>query len=332
MSRVSPDVRPHPDPLPEGDGQPARARAIVGPLIKWALFIVVLAFVVHSLAGQFRQIDWATVQFRPLPIIGAFVCLLLVPPVQLISYRTLLGAYAQAPPLRVMAVVAWVPPLGKYVPGKVASLVGAVVILRRVNIPAGVALSVVLLMDGLAVISGLITGSPLLGQIMPSGWIPAATLIVGGAVCLHPAVFGRVLNFILVRLKRKPLDHMPDVRHYLLPVICAFAQWVLAGAALWLIARSVASVSVAEVPRFISIAGLGYTISYLALFAPGGLGPREYIFQKLMQDFVVPSAMSAVAVVVMRIIQTITEMLAALIGLMMLRQMKWKLPGSDDLA
>jgi uncharacterized membrane protein YbhN (UPF0104 family) len=114
---------------------------------------------------------------------------------------------------------------------------------------------------------------------------------------------------------------MPDVRHYLLPVICAFTQWVLAGIALWLIARSIAHVDAANIPRFISIAGLGYTISYLTLFAPGGLGPREYIFQKLMQNFVVPAAMSAVAVVVMRIIQTITEMVAAMVGVIILRQL-----------
>jgi uncharacterized membrane protein YbhN (UPF0104 family) len=294
---------------------------LLGPIIKWVLFVVVLAFVIHSLVGQFKQIDWSAVRFSPLPIVGAFACLVLVPPVQLISYRTLLGAYAQAPPLRVMAVVAWVPPLGKYVPGKVASLVGAVVILRRFNIPAGIAVSVVLLMDGLAVMSGLVTGSPLLQTVLPRGWIPAGALIVTGAVCLHPAIFGRLLNFMLVKLKRKPLDHMPDLRHYLLPVICAFAQWVLAGLALWLITRSVAVVHVSAIPRFISIAALGYTISYLALFAPGGLGPREFIFQTLMQNFVIPTPMSAVAVVVMRIVQTITEMLAAMVGMMVLRRL-----------
>src|SRR5262245_63857746 len=119
------------------------ARKTGWAVLKWGLFLIVLGFVAHSLWKQFELIDWSTVRFSALPLVGAFVCLLLVPPVQLISYRTLLGAYAQAPPLRVMAVVAWVPPLGKYVPGKVASLVGAVVILRKFNIPAGIALSVV---------------------------------------------------------------------------------------------------------------------------------------------------------------------------------------------
>ena len=140
-----------------------------------------------------------------------------------------------------------------------------------------------------------------------------------GVICLHPAVFGRLLDFVLRKLNRPRLDHMPDVRHYLVPVICAFAQWLLAGVALWLIARSVADVRVSQIPRFVSVAGLAYTISYLALFAPGGLGPREFIFQKLIAPVVMPVAMSAVAVVIMRIVQTITELTAAGLGILILR-------------
>jgi uncharacterized membrane protein YbhN (UPF0104 family) len=257
-----------------------------------------------------------------MPLMLAFLCLLAVPPVQLVSYRTLLAAYAHSPPLRVMAVVAWIPPLGKYIPGKVASLAGAVLLLRKFNIPAAVALGVVIVMDGLAVISGLITGSPLLRTIMPNGWIACAIVIAAGVVCLHPAVFGRLLNFALRKLRRAPLEHMPDLRHYIVPVICAFAQWVLAGLALWLIAGSVAQVEARDIGRFISVAGLGYTISYLMLFAPGGLGPREYIFQRAIEKMVIPAAMSAVAVVVMRIVQTITELLAAGVGMIILRQLE----------
>jgi uncharacterized membrane protein YbhN (UPF0104 family) len=311
---------PHPGPLPGREGAKPRA-SVVAATIKWLLFIIVLAFVVHALKNQFVKIDWSTVRFRGLPLVGAFLCLIAVPPVQLLSYRTLLGAYAHTPPLRVMAAVAWIPPLGKYVPGKVASLAGAVLILRRFKIPAAVALSVVIVMDGLAVVSGLITGSPLLRTVMPKGEVACAVVIAMGVVCLHPAVFGRLLNFALRRLGRAPLDHMPDVRHYLIPVICAFAQWVLAGLALWLIVRSVAQVSPDRIPGFVCVAGLAYTISYLALFAPGGLGPREFIFQKAIEPMVVPAAMSAVAVVIMRIVQTITELIAALVGVLILRQL-----------
>src|SRR5690242_735353 len=97
--------------LPVPAAPRSRAWQAVKALIKWGLFVTVLAFVAISLGKQFRQVEWSTIHFRPLPIVGAVVCLLLVPPVQLISYRTLLGAYAHTPPWRVMAAVAWIPPL-----------------------------------------------------------------------------------------------------------------------------------------------------------------------------------------------------------------------------
>jgi hypothetical protein len=302
----------------------ARARTTLGTTVRWTLFIVVLGFVAYALSKQIAQIDWSTVRFRPLPIVGAALCLLAVPPVQLLSYRTLLGAYAHEPPLRVMAAVAWIPPLGKYIPGKVASVVGAVYLLKRFGIPAAVALGVVLVMDGLAVVSGLVTGSPLLlfeplQSAVPLGWLWCVLVALAGIICLHPGVFGRILSRVLRWTGRPELARMPDLLHYILPVVCAFGQWVLAGAAMWLIANSLTPISAAHLPRFIAIAALGYTISYLMLFAPGGLGPREAIFQ-LALSTVMPSGLAAVSVVAMRIIQTLTELAAALAGVIALRR------------
>ena len=292
-----------------------------------------LAFVGYALSKQIAAVNWREVHFRPMPIALAALCLLLVPPVQLLSYRTLLGAYAHAPPLRVMAAVAWIPPLGKYVPGKVASLAGAIYLLRRFNIPAAIALGVVLVMDGLAVVSGLVAGSPLLlwapvKRVVPSAWIGCAIVVTLGVVCLHPAVFGRLLNFVLRKMKRPLLSRMPDLRHYLVPVLCAFAQWVLAGAALWFIANSVTSVAAARLPLFVAVAGLGYTVSYLMLFAPGGLGPREAIFHAALSQVVAPG-LSAVSVVMMRLVQTLTELLAALVGVIFLRKVERASPSGD---
>jgi hypothetical protein len=317
---------PHPGPLPEGEGAKPRAFAVLKSVFRWLLFIIVLAFVGFALSKQIAQVNWREVHFRPLPIALAGLCLLLVPPVQLLSYRTLLGAYAHAPPLRVMAAVAWIPPLGKYVPGKVASLAGAIYLLRRFNVPAAIALGVVLVMDGLAVVSGLITGSPLLlwepvKRIVPNAWIACAVVIMLGIVCLHPAVFGRLLNVALRKMKRPALARMPDLKHYVLPVLCAFAQWALAGAALWLTANAVTSVPVARLPLFIAVAGLGYTISYLMLFAPGGLGPREAIFHVALRTVIDPG-FSAVSVVTMRVVQTLTELLAACVGVLALRRVE----------
>ncbi|HRK32885.1 MAG TPA: hypothetical protein PLD59_17615 [Tepidisphaeraceae bacterium] len=303
--------------------QPTRAAARNWVIaLKLALLLVVLGFVGWALYRNFQQIDFSAVRFSVAPAALAVVFLVVVSTVQMVSYRSLLSAYTQAPAWRVMAAVAWVPPLGKYVPGKVAALLGAIYMLRRFNIPAAVAISVVLVLDGLAVIAGLITGSPLLlwepvQRVLPGGWVYCGIIVAAGIVCLHPAVFGRAINFALKKLKKPPLPRMPDVARYIVPVMCAFAQWIAAGLALWFMTRSVAEMPASQIPLFISIAALAMTISYLALFAPAGLGVREAIYLGTLASLIGPKA--AIVVAAMRVAQTLVELGLAGVGMVLLR-------------
>jgi glycosyltransferase 2 family protein len=311
--------------------EPLNFRTFLKALIKWTLFLLVIYFVGRALWQQFEQIEWATVQFRAWPVAAAVVCMLGVSSVQMISYRMLLAAYAHAPSWLNMAAVAWVPPLGKYVPGKIASIAGAVYLLRRLDVPPAVALSVVLVLDGLAVVAGLITGAPLLmwepvRQYLPSAWMWCIAMIVGGIIVLHPRVFGTLVNVALRRLKRPPLERLPSLRCYIVPVICAFTQWLFAGMALWFMTRAITDeVPITRLPLFVSIAALAMTISYLALFAPGGLGVREEIYRRTLTIILGPQ--SALIVVAMRLAQTLVEILVASIGLLVLRSMKRRVPG-----
>lgn len=294
-------------------------------IIKTTVFLAVLGFVLWALVGQFRKIDFSTIDFALVPVLISSAFLVGVCTVQMISYRSLLAAYAHAPPWRAMAAVAWIPPLGKYVPGKVGALLGAMYMLRRFAVPGGVAVSVVLVLDGLAVIAGLICGSPLLlspavQKVLPGAWIYCAIVVIGGIVCLHPAVFGRLVNFALTKMKRPPLPKMPDLAHYIVPVLCAFAQWVLAGFALWWMTRSVAEVEPKQILLFISIAALAMTISYLALFAPGGIGVREAIYLGTLTAIPGIGPKAAIIVAMMRLMQTLIELALAGIGMLMLRQ------------
>jgi glycosyltransferase 2 family protein len=126
------------------------------------------------------------------------------------------------------------------------------------------------------------------------------------------------VNFALRKLRRPPLERLPSLRFYIVPVICAFAQWVLAGLALWFMTRSITdAVPATRIPLFVSIAALAMTISYLALFAPGGLGVREEIYRRTLMILIGPQA--AIVVVAMRLAQTLVEVLVASVGLAMLR-------------
>src|SRR5204863_127846 len=102
--------------------------------------------------------------------------------------------YGPAPTWPQAATLSWVPALGKYVPGKIAALSGTVYLLCRFNIPAAVALSIALMADALAVLTGLVIGAPMLRlpqvrERISGGWAMCALVIAAAVVCLYPPVF-----------------------------------------------------------------------------------------------------------------------------------------------
>lgn len=324
------------DQLPPADVADAprgvSLRRIVLRVVKYALLAAVLVFVGRSLWANWKQVDWSSVRLAPLPLAGAVVAITAIYLMQLLSYRFLLASYARPLPWRVMAAVAWVPLLGKYVPGKVAAIASAVYLLRRFGIAGAVALSVVLVLDGLAVLAGLMIGSRLLlmpeiREKVPGGWIVTALVIAVGLVCVHPRVYGRLVNVVLHLLRRAPLPRHPTLRDYALPAATAVLQWVFSGTALWLMTRSLTEVAVADWPMFVSVAALAMTVSYLALFAPGGIGVREGIFLLGLAPLV-GGAVASVVVVAMRLAHIAIELALSAIGWWMLRSIDAEAGGS----
>lgn len=319
---------------PEASDQLPSSRATIRRAalraFKWTLLAVVLWFVGRSLLNNLRQVDFNAVRFAPLPLVGSLLSILTIYLMQLLSYRFLLGSYVRLLPWRVMMAVAWVPLLGKYVPGKVAAIAAAVFLLRRFGVGGGVALSVVLVLDGLAVLAGLVIGARLLllpgfGDRIPGGMMLYLVVVVVGLVCVHPAIYSRLVDRALKLLGRSPLPKRPTLRDYGLPALTAILQWVFSGTGLWLMSRSLTPVPLGDWPMFVSVAALAMTVSYLALFAPGGIGVREGIFMLGLQPLV-GGGNAAIVVVAMRVLHIVIELALSGVGALCLRSLS--LPAS----
>ena len=297
---------------------PLLKRRVV-PVLKLLLLLLVLALVAKELVTQWRTIaaNDIPIVIRPWPLVGAAALLMSVAVIQAISYRTLLGAYATAPAWRAMPTIGWVPPMGKYIPG--GAVVAAVAMLRRLNIAVPVAVAVVLVQDGLAQLAGLIVSAPLLwwqpvSERFPWAKYAAFPLIALAAVCLWPPIFAWLINTFLGKIKRPPLPRTPPMRQYGVPLACAFGQWILHGAALGFIVQSVTGQS--PWPHFgllMCFAALSQTAGYLAFFAPGGMGVREYVLLPCLIALVGPLA--AVIVPIRAVSQVLIDLLMGTIGL-----------------
>jgi hypothetical protein len=304
---------PHPDPLPEGEGERPRARALI-TAIKWLVCAIVVAYVAYALANHIQRIDWQAVHFNLPYALVAGACIVLVTLSQIVAYRLLLAAYGSAPSWAQAATLSWLPALGKYVPGKIAAVTGTVYLLRRFKISAPVALSVALMGDALAVLTGLIVAAPMLRlpeirDKLPGSWVWCAIVIAAALVCLWPPVFAALVNIVLKKLKRPPLTIVPRLGYYSLPILAAATQWIFWGLALWCTARSLTIISIAHLPAIICMIALANTVGYLMIFAPGGIGVREGILLSALLPIV--GNVAAVVVLMLRLIQTIVEIVLA---------------------
>jgi hypothetical protein len=302
------------------------SRKTIFAIIKWTLCAAIVAWVGVVLYRQIHLIDWANVRIHPGFVIGAAIAIVFVTVTQFVAYRLLLSAYGPVPSWPATATLSWLPALGKYVPGKVVAITGTVYLLKKFRIPTAVALSVALLGDALAVLTGLIVGAPMLRwpavrEKLPGSWIVGIVMIVGGTICLYPRIFAALVNVALRKMKRQPLHVAVDLRHYVLPLAAAFAQWLFWGIALWLTARGITFVPAREITLCILMIALANTIGYLMLFSPGGIGIREGILYVGLNSIIDPK-WSAVVVIALRLIQTVVEILLACVAVWILRNLR----------
>jgi uncharacterized membrane protein YbhN (UPF0104 family) len=298
-------------------------------LLKFVVVAVILAFVVRAIARDVSQIDWSAVDPDWAFLTLGIAAILLVGPLQLVVWKSLLAAYVGPMGWRELVVQAWIPPMGKYVPGKVASIAGSVYIASQLGIPPARALSVAVAMDGLALLTGLIVGlpvflfEPLRESIPVAAWL-CVLAVTAAAVSLHPAVFARIMNVALRKFKRPPLDRIPTVRQYLVPVSCMFAQWVLCGLGVWASARSLGDIPVASFGWTIVIMSFACSMGVLVLLAPGGIGVREGVLLAGLRHLVDPSPAAAVVVVLQRLIFVVAEVSQFAFASMIWRRLKRK--------
>ncbi|MCD4700153.1 MAG: glycosyltransferase [Phycisphaerae bacterium] len=290
---------------------------------KWAIFLVVLFFVGRALVAQFAAISWSDVHFSVPFVVLALVCTLVAKGLYCLTYHLLLVPFCRPPGWLPMMGIAWLPEIGKYIPGKVTSILGAVWLLRRHKVSGPIAVSTVYVMNGLWVVIGLLLAVPLtlwqpLHSSLPMVWLWYPALVLVGLICVHPRVFGPVGNFLLRKMGYETMQALPRMRHYAKPAAVMLLQWFLLGLGFWCVARSFMGTPVTQTPFYVSALALAGTIGSLAIFAPGRLGVQEgLLFLILGPSIGVASA--AILVVAVRIVHILADITLAALGLMIFR-------------
>lgn len=286
------------------------ARRFVGP----ALVLLVAGFLGRALFQGFseaREYDWRF----DVPYLLLSVALILVYYAQQWGgWRLIMRGFGDPLSRSESAAIWFASILGRYVPGNVVMVAGRMAMCRRRGIPAATTFASLVYENALILISALILAAASVPLWPPFPYRDYALLLAAlapvGLVLLHPAVFGRVANAALRRLKREPLEAtLPFGRVFAL-LLYYLGGWALLGLAFSALTAAVTPVGVGEVALLVGGYAFAWEVGFLALVTPSGLGVKEAALYAVLR-LVFPAPVSAAIVVLSRLWQTLAELICA---------------------
>ncbi len=293
-------------------------------LIGWVLFLIVILFVGRALVEASREVDWSTLWPKPLWI-AAGLCLYLISlgladVVVRHLYRHL-GADLNAPRGFILYMV---PTLGRYVPGKVLSLAGHVVIAARYGVEFSIAAAAIALLTVIGLTAAAIAGFFFL-LVQPPGIVDEQLLrwaLVGGllliAAALMPGLWIRLVNAGLRLFRRAPLAVIPGYAVLLKSLFLMSVHVVLITGGYAAMTSGVIGLGLDNLPILVGAICVANILGFIAVFAPAGIGVREGVLMLLLSP-TIGSGSAALFAVALRLVQVVGDTAIAAVGLMLLR-------------
>jgi uncharacterized membrane protein YbhN (UPF0104 family) len=214
--------------------------------------------------------------------------------------------------------------LGKYVPGKAWVIVLRVGLLRAAGVPVAV-VAVTAVFETITSMSvGAIVGAALLPFAAGADGALEGRWAVLAAVMALPVLLVALNRFLVVIARKRRGPGLPDLPSVGLPMLArgmaiATGGWALMGLSLWMCVQGLVpepgELTVLAWVSCTAIVALAYSVGFIVLVAPAGVGAREFLLQVLLTPelaLVMPApAAAAVAVVVtlvLRLVWTAAEM------------------------
>ncbi len=200
--------------------------------------------------------------------------------------------------------------LAKYVPGKVWTMVGKVYLCKKAGIPVATTSASVFIQPMMQVVAGI-----LMFLVSLPFWTESndfvnklyffLPLIPIGLIMLHPAIMGRLLNFVLVKFKQEPVELHIKYRHILLILLSWCGLWVLTGITYYLLIIAVHPFPISRLPVTIGIFAIAGISQFLT---PSGIGVLEGVLTVLLGLYL-PVPVAILIALLARAWKTVAELI-----------------------
>ena len=276
--------------------------------------LAVLVFVGRAIArnwSEFRSLH-VSLTIVPAWIAGAALMVCVTYVMQIESWRRVLAGWGQRLAFGAAARIWTLANLGRYVPGKVWSVAGLLVLAQQAGVRAAPAAASAVVIQAVALSSGVAVVAAVTPSAAPPLRLLFAALAALAPIALltwRPAVerLGRLVTAVS---SLEPLAWSAVFASMLLTVL----SWGTYGTALWMLSRGLLPNAALPLATAIGAFTLGYILGLVALLAPGGLGVRELVIIGLLAPFVGSGPAVALSVA-SRILLTVMEAAAALLTL-----------------
>ena len=260
-----------------------------------AVACLILYFMIRSLRSGIAGLGSHEFVISPLRIAGAFATFAILFPVYGAIWKYLLGKFGYSLPYGKSLKVWLVSQAGRYVPGKVWFALGRIYLCEREGVPKAVTtvatgLELALVLASSIVVFGLV--SALTGSLRGQPYAWSVLLVPAIVAAVHPRVINRV-----VRLLRKGQGELAIRYSDVLKMLAAYVGcWFIYGLGFYLVGTAVTvkaagvaggpAFGVELLPQMIGINALAWTVGFISVVTPAGLGVREGVAFSLLSKVV----------------------------------------------
>ncbi|MEA1928079.1 MAG: lysylphosphatidylglycerol synthase domain-containing protein, partial [Candidatus Auribacterota bacterium] len=258
------------------------------------LQVIVLAVIFYFLGRNLVDLDWDNflVSLKEAEV-GLLVLSLVITVggglLVALGWGLILRILGQKVPLPAVLKIYYFSELAKYVPGKIWTAVGRVVMLEKRGVPRLITLASVGVMLIILAVSGVLVAVatlPLWPNLESAGEYQAGLLLLllvpVGLVLLHPRIFDPVINWFLRRIEHTEFKVELRYPHILLLVLFWCGLWLLKGVATYLLLTVLPDniLDPAAFPPFpwllfSGIMAISWIVGTISPLTPAGLGIAE---------------------------------------------------------
>ena len=288
---------------------------VIKVFLKFFIVAVILFFFIRYVYENWRVVSLYQWQFKYGLLAVSFGLVFLNFLFFIQIWRNLLQKLSSKLPFKKAFKIWFYSNLGKYVPGKIWSVMGMVYMCEKEGIPKAATLSSAILNQLLNIIGGLIlvlilSGTKFLSGMSKLYYLP---LILVFVISLYPRVMEKILNWGLKKLKKEPVKVNLSFKENLFFTLLFMLAWGVYGVAFNIFIMSLTDSPLSNWPFLTSIFAFSYIIGFLSIFVPGGFGVREGILVYYLSSYF-PLPVATLIALLSRLWMTAVELSGLLVA------------------